>query len=801
MTNFFREKLNNPLLISIISLLVIIFFSLLPIIKTYGRLNIMHDTLVPLIPQNSLNMLYQWTDSANGVYISNNLYVWVGFFYGLIKLGLSIYQAAFIYQFLIYLLSGLGIYMLYNLFNIGNKLFALIPAVFIILSPHYLDHMIYYQGTVGIIWSFYYIFKFIKQKKLFFYDIVFLALSVGIITDLPNPKYHGFVFLVAITAIIFSLITKALTLKNLFSNKLNLILFILSSFYLSLPYLFYSYSFLKDSGIKISVKIGYKETGVALDYGFALISKMIQLFHTPNLNAKDYELISNVYFGLAYYLIPIVVLGIFPFIFRFLDKQSKKIYIIFYILILFLLFVSKGSNPPFGFIYDYLITNFQALAFMRTTAGIVIFVAIFYALIYGRIFQFTAYINLKKLKIILLFLLGSLLMIVGYPFWSGLFFLNRSTVNPYVNRKEYGLKVPVDYFRSASFMKNIELDSKIDIYPYTLGYQNNKWGYFGFLIYPWVIDKPMISFDKRTDVDKTHSQTNALYIYHDKSLEDNYLPKLFFHKPERLLFSSPKVDIYKKKDIDFLPHFYNKELKEPDDNVIEFKKINPTKYRVVIHHTSNSFLLTFTENFHPLWKIYLKNYNSDQNINILNNQLDSNYKEPLISEDYRANKTEISKYLSRGELTTLGDMKLKKKTYYKYQDEKIVPSNSENFYIDFISKNIKGTIQNNNLTRGNFYETFLAKELKLPHRIVNDYANSWVINPRNICASNKSACQENADGSYDFEMIVEFWPQKLANASYVISSVTMIMIFLYYTIARSFAILRGRNNEVSNPKA
>lgn len=786
MKNFLQKKIKDTFTLNLcIVVAVLTIASLIPIIQTYGLLNISHDTLIPPIPAFSYKTAYQWNDANNGVYISNNYFIWISIFNLFTSLGLSIYQTGFIYQFLIFFFSSLGIYKIYNLFNKGNKLFGLLPAVFIILSPHYLDHLIYYLGTVGIIWVSYFLFKFIAYKKLALIDVISLCLSFGIISDLPNPKYHFLLLLLIFFALTISLLVRLISLKTIVRHLLHFSMIFLGTLYLTLPFIFYAYSFLQSSGVKIFVKQGYKETGVTLDYGYALISKMIRLFHTPSLNASDGEVITNPFFSLAFYAVPIIVLGVFPLIFRFLDRSTKKIYTVFYILALLFLFISKSSNPPFGFIYEYLLSNFKVLAFMRTTAGVVIFAAIFFALIYGRIFQYVSETNFKKMKTFLLLLLVLLTIIVGYPIWSGHYFLNKSTVNSYVDRKEYGLKIPKDYFKSAAFIKNIELDTKIDIYPYSLGYQNNKWGYYGFMFFPWLLDKPIISFDKRPKEGQIASKTNALYMYHDKTLEDNYDPKLFFHKPESLIFFTPMIDIYQKKGVDFLPHFYTRKIEPANRVVLEFKNINPTKYRVVVHNASKPFSLIFTENFHPLWKVYLKKYQPNQDSKTMINQLNSRYVEPMTSEKYRADKKDIHEYITKGLLTTLGNTKIKKRTYYNYVDEKIVPEKYQDYFIDFISQDIKGTIQNNNLQTGSFFETFSLQELEQTNKMVNGYANSWYLEPKNFCGEATAGnCIKNNDGSYNFEMVVEFWPQNLANMSYAISVITLVVLIFLYGVRR-----------------
>ncbi|MBU4299391.1 hypothetical protein KJ636_05085, partial [Patescibacteria group bacterium] len=43
----------------------------------------------------------------------------------------------------------------------------------------------------------------------------------------------------------------------------------------------------------------------------------------------------------------------------------------------------------------------------------------------------------------------------------------------------------------------------------------------------------------------------------------------------------------------------------------------------------------------------------------------------------------------------------------------------------------------------------------------------------------KSSCVKNPDGSYDFEMIVEFWPQRLFYLGLGISGTTLLFCLIY----------------------
>jgi len=95
-------------------------------------------------------------------------------------------------------------------------------------------------------------------------------------------------------------------------------------------------------------------------------------------------------------------------------------------------------------------------------------------------------------------------------------------------------------------------------------------------------------------------------------------------------FYIPKNIVVSKRSTDELPRIFlednydtstavffskqNGDEKMPSDTLnyqghnnplVEFKEINPTKYRIRIHQASRAFPLVFSESFHEEWKIYL----------------------------------------------------------------------------------------------------------------------------------------------------------------------------------------------------
>lgn len=63
------------------------------------------------------------------------------------------------------------------------------------------------------------------------------------------------------------------------------------------------------------------------------------------------------------------------------------------------------------------------------------------------------------------------------------------------------------------------------------------------------------------------------------------------------------------------------------------------------------------------------------------------------------------------------------------------------------------------------------------HLVVNQFANGWVVNSETLCAENKNICENNADGTYNFKLIVSYWPQKIMD----------IFVFIAYLQVGIFA--------------
>ncbi|KKS96085.1 MAG: hypothetical protein UV73_C0012G0113 [Candidatus Gottesmanbacteria bacterium GW2011_GWA2_43_14] len=235
--------------------------------------------------------------------------------------------------------------------------------------------------------------------------------------------------------------------------------------------------------------------------------------------------------------------------------------------------------------------------------------------------------------------------------------------------------------------------------------------------------------------------------------------------------------------------------------VTEFKKINPVKYRVIIHGATGKFPFLLNESFHDGWKTYFvklnniwsSNHNSKSDLN----SLITKYKILDGNEEDQVNIEELKEFVDKGLVTILGNGEEQSIIHLKYENGIEKLDYIEKYKIDFVSKNFQDTIQNDNLPNGSYYETWFAGKsddswiskitgfnksiLQVPddtHLMVNGYANSWIIDPEKICKNN-GFCKINDDGSYDLEMVIEFWPQRLFYLGLGISGMTLLLCLIY----------------------
>ena len=250
---------------------------------------------------------------------------------------------------------------------------------------------------------------------------------------------------------------------------------------------------------------------------------------------------------------------------------------------------------------------------------------------------------------------------------------------------------------------------------------------------------------------------------------------------------------------------------------IEFRKINPAKYRLRIHGARGNFPIILSESFHSGWKAYLVPWKKksipllkDSSVGFL-----SEYQVLKGNEDNQANSEELKNFLSKGWVSDLQNKQTEEITL------NTLITRLENIQTprlfkktDFISKNYFGTIQNNNLPANSIWESWFSRDILLfcsdsqksnqycdptfsissinkwrskalqwpdqLHWQINSFANSWWIDTnviRQIPILTDTTSQYyvlNQNGSVDFEIVLEFWPQRL----FYIGGIFSITLFI-----------------------
>jgi uncharacterized membrane protein len=210
---------------------------------------------------------------------------------------------------------------------------------------------------------------------------------------------------------------------------------------------------------------------------------------------------------------------------------------------------------------------------------------------------------------------------------------------------------------------------------------------------------------------------------------------------------------------------------------LEYKKLSPTKYRIIAHDVSEPFPLVISTDYYPGWQLHaVVKTDTQSRIGHLKNQI-RYYKILNGNAQTQATTEELTKYVENGYVSTLGTLEERIVTHYDYSNQREAVTERERYKIDYVSKNIKGSIQNNNLD-GN--QT--GRSYKVPneqHLTVNGYANGWIIDPSVICQETGECIPGSTKVSLDF--VAEYYPQRYFNIGLGVTFMTIagvvVMIF------------------------
>jgi len=259
---------------------------------------------------------------------------------------------------------------------------------------------------------------------------------------------------------------------------------------------------------------------------------------------------------------------------------------------------------------------------------------------------------------------------------------------------------------------------------------------------------------------------------------------------------------------------YIQETNGESKAVLEYKKINPTKYRLVVHNIAGNLPLYFSETYHLGWKLYLVPWRV--NVDRDKGDLLKKYKPFIERQADQASFEEVSAFLNAGYVSDLGNgHKKHKNKVVLLQDGRKEKLSTEEYAIDYISKNFNGVILNENLSQGSISETWLpgkvslleknnklsadiseltletnyfSNALLLPenfHWRISGFANGWWVGVDQLKKeldaqdlSNKYY-KNNHDGTISLEFVLEFWPQRLFYLGLFVSFIVVILSTVY----------------------
>lgn len=236
-------------------------------------------------------------------------------------------------------------------------------------------------------------------------------------------------------------------------------------------------------------------------------------------------------FLVALSFIPLVILlfGVFYHKKLQTDKKNSELIILMLLFLLFGLFFTAGSHPPFGAIY---------ISFVKFIPGFAIFRSAFYkfggVLWFSYIFLVSYYISLillkfSKRKIIYVFIgLFSFIFVLGYhfPFFNGNFF---TWYDPFTTK----VKLPYYVNDMAEYINKLSDDTRILLLPeFANNADSYRWGFWGIDSLPRLVTNKSIVANNSNNLEIV----NSIYYAISQKNENLFLHLVGISGINRLLW-------------------------------------------------------------------------------------------------------------------------------------------------------------------------------------------------------------------------------------------------------------------------
>jgi hypothetical protein len=527
------------------------------------------------------------------------------------------------------------------------------------------------------------------------------------------------------------------------------------------------------------------------------------------------------------FVIPILV-----FLPLFIVRRTQyRFFILFFSFIAILsLFLSKGVHSPFGSLYLWLVDNVPMFWIQRAPwQKFALFTSVSYSVLFGFSMYYlstkikiTSQVNLwnftkkNKLAIVTPLILLTFLLGFHYIFTLGKMFSVGSGNRGYHEVNGLGMhhSYPDYLYLSRDFINSQKQDFKILLLPdeKTSIY---SWGYAGaalpslqlfnkgiiFRQYGEGIAPPNsidamqnkaidLLYNKESiDFAKFLGRMNVKYI-----LQRNDFRYDFFNDYDSPVFIKDRLSkqpgVYLEKTIGAWD-FY-----KVDDKLVK-PLINLYKHSVPVENLSQNNTNYFSNNITFDLKEIVRDAKNNPDILNLVNRLNRPSKEQNNSIKFkRINNSKLIIRLNNVKgvysLNFLENFDKNWKAYlapiaYSSTDSTLIKNNQRNI---FSSARVNDTWFSHDFFNNSLSNPVVMKFPKMSHFKANNFSNSWIFDTKEICEET-SNCFKRSDGSFDIEVVLEFWPQRLFIISTLISGFALIISILY--LLSLLLIRRSRN--------
>lgn len=705
-----------------------------------------------------------------------------------IGFSLGLIEKIFFFSWIFF--SGITMfYFVRGVFRTKSNIWPFSSAIFYMFNFYLLQ---YHWNSFNRFFFFYaflplIFYLFIKglREKFIWRNVILFSLTTLLIHSTINITYFVILFVVLLSYFIFYFFTNSQKLEKIKFLAFSFLVVFLLNFVVLVPiinrYLNQSVFTYYLSDISFNrTELASSETSflnilrLGGNWGFYLGSNGDFNFPYSNVYRSPFFIILS-------------FLSIYLFTLAFILRKDKyffnhKIFYYFSGVLLIGLFLVKGIHLPFSSVNIFLYEHVPGFGMFRNQfVKLGILVVFPTAVFFGfSILLIKDYIKNKKLGYLFCGIILVFYLVYNFPFFTGQIYPKDQNYS-----KDSRLEIPDYIYNSQEYINNKSIDQRSILAPFNFGEKSDlrsyDWGYNGSNVFFLNSAKPIFIGQDIFGESKSYAQK----LFNIKSLNCNIFGLFNIGS---LILESDRNEWQFKKDVKpisetfdeinksgcfvedrvigkdffynladkyFLPHFYQPNkivilnesenvfdnlndyqigtaifLNSPETNrlgdvdfndqtSLEYKKINQTKYLIKIHQAFGELPIVFSEKFDYNWKVY-----------------------PSVPS--------------------------------------LINNDSKKLELNFISKNFQGTTQNDNLLNGHFYDTWFKEPIdnNVNHFIVNGYANGWLLDSNKICNQNIS-CHKNIDGSYDFEIIVEYQLQQFFYIGLFIFGLTLFSCLIY----------------------